>query len=77
MFCLVFACLLVVLAKLIGNCGKPLGGKSGCRFGCLVWQEKGTMKHAHICLWGIISLSEATTSRCMNGRLNSIPMMRR
>ena len=45
--------------------------------GCLVQQEKGTVKHGHISLWRIITLRVGTTSRCMIPRWSSMPMMRR
>ena len=45
--------------------------------GCLVKHEKGTMIRTHISLWCVIPLWKGTTSRCMNHRWNSMPMMRR
>ena len=38
----------------------------GAVLGCLVQQEKGTVKHGHISLWRIILLQEDTTSGCMS-----------
>ena len=45
---------------------KPPEERAGAVLGCLVQQEKDTVKHAHISLWRIIPLQEGTTSGCMS-----------